>query len=64
MEGRKGGDLPLIIIVNNSINKITSKGTHNFPLWFVIVQLDNLERFLVYASVSKFLGIQALTFRR
>ena len=35
---RAGGrDLPLIIIVNNSINKITSEGKRNFPLWFLIV---------------------------
>ena len=50
-------DWPLIMIVNNSINKITSEGTHNFPLWFVIVQSYNLVRSFVYASVSKFLGV-------
>ena len=57
LEGSKGGDWPLIIIVNNSINKITSEGPHNFPCWFVIVQLYNLGRSFVYASVSKFLGV-------
>ena len=30
--GNKGGDWPLIVIVNDSINKITSEGTRNFPL--------------------------------
>ena len=55
--GRKQrGRLPLIIIVNNSINKITSERKCNFPLWFVIVQLYNLRRSFVYVSVSKFLG--------
>ena len=35
LHGSKGrGNWPLIIIVNNSINKITSEeGTRNFPLW-------------------------------
>ena len=38
--------------------KITQKGTCNFPLWFAIVRLYNLgKRSLVYASVSKFLGV-------
>ena len=32
-EGSKGGERPLIIILNNSINKITPEGTRNFPLW-------------------------------
>ena len=31
-EGSKGGERPLIIILNNSINKITPEGTRNFPL--------------------------------
>ena len=52
-----GGDLPLIIIINNSINKITSESARNLPLWFVIVQLYNLEGSFVYASASKFLGV-------
>ena len=30
--GNKGGDWSLIVIVNDSINKITSEGTRNFPL--------------------------------
>ena len=32
LEGSKGGDWPLIIIVNNLINKITSEGPHNSVL--------------------------------
>ena len=44
LEGCKGGDWPIIIIVNNSINKITSEGIPNFPLWVVIVKLYNLGR--------------------
>ena len=30
--GKKEGDCPLIIIVNNSIKEITSEGTRKFPL--------------------------------
>ena len=33
--GSKGGDWSLIIIVNNSINKITSEGTRNFPNYII-----------------------------
>ena len=51
------GDWPLIITVKNSVNKTTSEGTCNFLLWFVIVQLYNLGRSFVCASVSKFLSV-------
>ena len=51
-------------LVKNLINKISSEGKRNFPLWFVIFQLYNLGRFYVYASVSKFLGVQILNFKR
>ena len=34
-----------------------SEGTRNFPLWFVMVQLYNLGKSFVCASVLKFLGV-------
>ena len=46
--GKQRGDLPLIK---------PQKGTRIFLLWFVIVELYNLGRSFVYASVSKFLGV-------
>ena len=46
--GKQTGDLPLIK---------PQKGTHILLLWFVIVELYNLGRSFVYASVSKFLGV-------
>ena len=57
LEGRKGADLLLIIIANNSRNEIASEGTRNIPLWFVIVQSYNLGGSFVYTSVSKFLAV-------
>ena len=45
LKGSKGGvDLPLKINVNNLINEITPVGARYFLLWYVIVQLYDLER--------------------
>ena len=58
LEGSKGGDRPLIIIVNNSINNNLTQ------FCALIVQLYNLERSFVFASVSEFLGVQILNIKR
>ena len=65
LKGRKGGvDLPLKIIVNNLINEITPVGERYFLLWYVIVQLYDLERSFLYASVSKLQSVLLLEFKR
>ena len=54
LEGKKGGSLPLTIIVSSLINKKSQKGTQNFLLWFVIFQLYSLGTFVFMLKFQSF----------
>ena len=63
LEGSKGGDLPLIIIVSSLINKNISERYQDFSALICDCLIIQTREVFAFASVSKFQGIQALKFK-